>query len=343
MNWYESIKTDNSVIISSRIRLARNMKKYPFYVKLSNTDSQKMVDELQNEIVSETNYLQPVNVAAKNEWERRALMEKHIVSPEFLRSNKPKGLLVSVDESISIMLNEEDHIRIQTIFPGDEMHEALDMADKIDNLIEEKVEFAFDKDYGYLSSCPTNTGTGLRASFMLHIPLLEKTGQLRNLIQALGKFGMIVRGIYGEGSEPLGNIYQISNQVTMGKSDKDIILSLINVTNQILEKENNIREKVFSEKNSDLIDSIYRAYGTLTHARRLSSKEALMLLSDVRLGFIAGVLDLPKPKLHFYHLMMNIQPGSLTIKTGSDVEAQRDIARAAYLRSMFQEGKIQEN
>ncbi len=338
MNWYESEKSDNSVIISSRIRLARNLRKYPFSVKLSDETSKEMVTELQNEILSETGWLKALNVGGMNDIQKLSLMEKHVVSPEFLRNPKPKELLLSQDESVSVMINEEDHLRIQAVRPGDEMNEALDLADKTDTLFEEKLEYAFDKEYGYLTSCPTNTGTGLRASFMLHIPLLEKTGQLRNIIQAISKFGMTVRGIYGEGSDPLGNIYQISNQVTLGKSDRDIVLGLVNVTNQIIDKENAIREKVFEEQNSELIDSIHRAYGILTHSRRISSKEALNLLSELRLGYIAGVIDLPKPKLTFYNIIMNIQPGSLTLRTGHEMsEVQRDIERARYLREVFKQ------
>ncbi len=338
--WYSDPRTDNSVIISSRIRLARNLKKYPFYMKLNPIDSERLINEVVGAVIGDKSrqdgFIRNIPLEDKRDYELRSLMEKHMVSPEFIKNTKPKGLLTSKDEHISIMINEEDHVRIQTIYPIDQMNDAWETADKIDNLLEESVEFAFDKDFGYLTSCPTNTGTGLRASFMVHIPMLEKSGQLKNLIHAISKFGMTVRGLYGEGTESAGSIYQISNQVTMGKSEQEIIAGLKNVTSQIIEKENALRSKVFSEENSDVVDNIYRSYGIITHARKLSGKEAVNLLSDIRLGFMADVLNLKKPSMSFYNLIMNIQPGNLIVSQGQMLsDTERDYIRAEYLRNAF--------
>ncbi|MDR2749674.1 MAG: ATP--guanido phosphotransferase, partial [Clostridiales bacterium] len=193
-----------------------------------------------------------------------------------------------------------------------------------------------DKDYGYLTSCPTNTGTGLRASFMIHLPMLEKTGHIKNVLNTVTKFGVTLRGIHGEGTEPLGHIFQVSNQVTMGKPETEIIGALKNVTAQIMQSENELRRKFFKEKKLDMVDRIYRSYGTLKHARTMSGKEAMELLSSVRLGYMLKILDEPKPNLTIYQIMMNIQRGSLIVAAKKDLtDLERDTARADYLRGVF--------
>jgi len=338
--WYNDINMDEHIIISCRCRLARNIKKYPFSIMLKDEGAAAVIKEAAHSIKSERSPLSPyfeyIDVNNLTALEKQALVNKHIISPEFIKTNNKKGLLVKDDESCSIMLNEEDHIRIQTIFSGDNMEKAWDMADKIDNLIEESIEFAFDKDYGYLTSCPTNTGTGLRASYMVHIPLLEKTGQFRNIVQAIGKFGMTARGIYGEGTESMGSIYQISNQVTLGKTEQEIIKSLQGVTHQIIEQENKLREKMIQEKNYIVEDMIYRAYGILSNCRKISGKEAIKLLSDVRLGYMTGILKTRKPKHNIYSIIMNIQPGLLQFNYGKEIsDDERDVLRARYIRDKF--------
>jgi protein arginine kinase len=277
-----------------------------------------------------------LNIEATDAAEARSLLERHIISPEFFKSKNKKGLLLYENESAGVMLNEEDHIRIQAVCPGESMDDAWSLADKIDNLIEEQQEYAFDKDFGYLTSCPTNTGTGLRASYMVHLPALEISGQLKNIIPAIAKFGMTVRGIYGEGSDSLGCVYQISNQVTIGQSEHDIINALKNVTRQVIEREKTQAKKMFSEKNSEAEDRVYRAYGIASQARRMNSKEAMQLLSDIRMGFVNDICKLPKPRLTIYNLMMNIQPGTLQKLCGKAFSGhERDAARAEYLRSNF--------
>ncbi len=335
--WYENPVIDQSIVISSRVRLARNIKKYPFSGYISNEQTENMINETvqsvknaQAHVGLSFNY---INLDEKTETEKRALQEKHIISPELLKSNKKKGLLQMDDETVSIMLNEEDHIRIQSIFAGDNIDAALSVADKVDDLIEDSVEYAFDKDFGYLTSCPTNTGTGLRASFMIHVPMLERTGQLKNIMQALIKFGMTLRGIYGEGTEPLGSIYQVSNQLTMGKNEQEITGALKNVTSQIKEKEAFLVENAMKIRKVELEDRIYRAYGILTNARSLNGKEAMSLLSDIRLGYMYNILNTPKPKLSIYNIMMNIQAGSLQQMANRELnEAARDYYRAEYIR-----------
>ena len=331
--WYSDSIVDAAPVISSRIRLARNLKKYPFLSIISPEQSKLLIQETENAL---SGRFSPVSFSEKNDMEKRMYLERHVVSPEFLKINKPKGLLLQSGEQISVMVNEEDHIRIQTISAGDNIEAAWELANEADDLLEESVQYAFDKDYGYLTSCPTNTGTGLRASFMIHLPMMERTGNIRGLLPAVSKFGMALRGIYGEGTEPLGHIYQVSNQVTMGKSEDEIISSLKTIAGQIIENENRLRGNAMAHVKIDMEDQFYRAYGTLTHARKLSGKEAMELLSTVRLGYMTQTLTAPKPGKTLYEIMMNIQPGSMQAQAGRELdENERDIYRASYLRELF--------
>ena len=338
--WYEN-GPDEQIIISCRCRLARNIKKYPFRTILKDEAADSAISDSVKALKNDRSPLSPffeyIDLNKCTPLEKQAYVNKHVISPEFVKMNGPKGLLVKDDESCSVMLNEEDHIRIQSIFPGDGLEVAWDMTDKIDNLMEETIEYAFDKDYGYLTSCPTNTGTGLRASYMVHIPLLEKTGHFRGIVQTIGKFGMTARGIYGEGTEPMGSIYQISNQVTLGKSEHEIIKSLQGVTNQIIEQELKLRTRLMRGDNPDVTDVVYRAYGILANCRKISGKEAIKLLSEVRLGYMTGILAKNKPKNNIYSIIMNIQPGLLQHSHGAELtEEKRDALRADYIRMNFE-------
>jgi protein arginine kinase len=269
--------------------------------------------------------------------DKRAFLERHVISGYIFESERRAGLLREPDESSGIMLNEEDHIRIQCVAPGDSINETYKKANALDDALESLLDYAFDNDFGYLTSCPTNTGTGLRVSYMAHLPFLERTEQLKNLIPSISKFGMTVRGIYGEGSEPLGSVYQISNQVTLGKSEDEIISSLKNITGQVIERELNILEKTLSHDRVTFEDNVYRSYGVLSSCRKISSKEAMSLLSNVRTGFMSGVLKAPKPSLSIYNIIINIQPANLTKNSGRELadEHARDVVRAEYIRGVF--------
>ena len=337
--WYESPNVDNGVVISSRIRLARNLRKYPFPGILANdAEAARLVaGEITGAVINGKTPMgkdfREIILDGSDPAYELSLLERHCVSPEFIKKGGKKTLLLDRGETVSIMINEEDHARIQTIFPGDNFNDGFFVAEKIDDLIESGVEYAFDRDYGYLTACPTNTGTGLRASYMLNLPALETTGQLGGMLGAIGKFGMVVRGIYGEGSGSLGSIYQISNQMTMGKSENEIIAALKSVTAKIIEQENGVREKLFADKNGVLEDRVCRAYGILKHARRLNQKEAAACLSDIRIGFISCALKEKKPAKTIYNIMMDMQPGSLQLKAGRPLtEPELDFARAEAAR-----------
>ena len=336
--WYDKPECDSGEIISSRVRLARNLVKHPFPARLNKAGIVNVMNLIKNSVSNDRvpeifNYHDLTD--AKGEY-LLELLERHVISGEMTIKSGPRAFMLSADESASILLNEEDHVRIQTVNAGDNIDEAYNYADKIDDLIEESVEFAFDEEFGYLTSCPTNTGTGLRASYMLHIPAIEHTSNLRGIMQAVSKFGIAVRGIHGEGSEPSGSIYQISNQTTLGKPEKEVITALKRVTSQIIEQERQIRQTLFSERHAFALDKIYRAYGALTNSRILTINEAMALLSDVRLGYITGNLDKPRPKKTVYAIMMDVQRGGIMKRAGRIIDDnEMDILRADYIRGIF--------
>ena len=331
--WYKNPFTDDGHIISSRVRLARNVRKYPFRAKLGERQAREMVDETISVLSDQFTSMEP---SGYSNQDIRMLLEKHIISREFVNSDLPKGLLLKDDFNVSIMVNEEDHIRIQAISAGENLQASWEEANRVDDFIEKSLEFAFNQEYGYLTACPTNVGTGMRASFMIHLPMLERMGQIKDLLPTIGKFGIAIRGIYGEGSESMGGIFQISNQVTLGHSEDEIIKSLQSIAKNIIDKENLIRERVYARRGIEIENNIFRSYGILTHFRKAGLNEAMDMLSDIRLGYAMGILDFPKPDKNIYQIMMEIQPGHLLKASGEELdEAALDIARAEYLRKIF--------
>ena len=345
MAWYQSPLTESSPIISARVRLARNIKKYPFKTKLTTALSRQMVEDVEaavkNRRTSKGERFNKLDPDTYSPTEKEMFLEKHIVSREFVTSQHPRGLLLNGNGDISIMVNEEDHLRIQAFCPSDDIVAAWEVANRADDLIERTLEYAFHTEYGYLTACPTNVGTGMRASFMVHLPMLEKTNRLKHLLPAIGKFGIAIRGLYGEGSESMGGIYQISNQITLGKSEPDIIQGLQSVAKNLIENELRIRTKMFEKHRLEITNNIYRAYGILQYGRKVSLKEAVEMLSEIRLGFALNLLeDLPRPRKNLYQIMMEIQPGHIIHRAGNFTlenisERQQDAIRADYLRSMF--------
>lgn len=340
MKWYENAKTDEDIIISSRVRLARNLKKYPFSIKLTDKDAEAVLQDVKASVMNDRTplgerfrYYDMKDISNDVKME---LMEKHLISPDLVERKLPSAALVLDDDSVSVMINEEDHIRIQTFTAGDDIEAAYDLADKIDNIMEETLDYAFDDNYGFITACPTNIGTGLRASYMMHLPCLEKTGNIRKIIQSVGKYGITVRGIYGEGSEAIGSIYQISNQITLGKSEGEIIDILKKVGQMVKEQELKMRELLLKRDKNAFLDKIYRSYGVLANAKKISAKEAFNCLSDVREGYIAGVLDKAKPETPIYDIMVSIQPAVLQNRIGAELTPdKRDVMRAKYINKLF--------
>ena len=261
-----------------------------------------------------------------------SLVERHIVSPEFISDRRGKAVLISEDESISIMINEEDHLRIQVLREGLSLKEAAETADRIDTLLSETLTFAYDPEFGYLTQCPTNLGTGMRASVMLHLPALTENGAMPRISSNLSKLGLTIRGTYGEGSKIVGALYQLSNQITLGLSENEAIENLRSITVQLMEEERKARAQM--SENIAWQDKIDRAAGILKTARVLSSSEFMELLSYIRFGLSTGVLQgVTTEELNA--LMVNVQPATLMAKAGKQLDQnERDVLRARMAREV---------
>ena len=337
--WMREEGADSDIVLSSRIRLARNFANITYPVLGKESELKKVTDFMKQEYSKQSFHayknFQFISMQDLSLIEKRILVEKHLISPN-LEKFPQSAVLISEDERVSIMINEEDHLRIQLYFPGYQLTEALEEAFNLDDWIEEKVNYAFDEKCGYLTSCPTNVGTGMRASVMMHLPALAHTKQINRMIPAINQFGLVVRGIYGEGSESLGNIYQISNQITLGKSENDIVLDLESVVKQLIEQERLARKYITEKLGLTLEDRIFRSYGILKNSRIIGSKEASECISNVRLGIDLGIIkNISKNILN--ELMILMQPGFLQHYANKKLTArERDIFRASLIRERLQ-------
>ena len=329
-NWYQNEAVNSDIAVSSRIRIARNLKGIPFPSKMSLEQKKELNKKVKQAITNSNSSfaksLKYIEMRDIPENQRFAMVERHIISPEFAAKGLDGAIILSSDESISIMVGEEDHIRIQVILGGLNIDEAYDIADKIDTLLHNSLDFAFDSKLGFLTECPTNLGTGLRASVMLHLPALETSGEMESLSQSISKIGFTVRGMYGEGTKSLASLYQISNQITLGLSEKNALDNLKIITAQLIEKEKEIRNGYNKLKIEDLC---FRALGLLQNSRILSSEEAMNLLSSVKLGKSMGILDIEQSPIK---LLIEAQPFMLMQKFGIMEADERDICRANMIR-----------
>lgn len=326
--WYIGAGEQNDVVISTRIRLARNIDEYPFPCKLDTKLRTKLNKKI-GDAICDKEQLNFIEMKTLTQPQIVSLAEKHIISPEFASSYDGRALLLSDSEDISIMLCEEDHIRLQVMKPGLSLLEAYETADRIDNELNEKLNYAFDKRLGYLTQCPTNLGTGMRASVMLHLPALTACGKMSSISSTVSKLGLTVRGAYGEGTAPMGDLYQLSNQVTLGISEQSAIENLKTITLQIAAQERAARTELV--KNIETQDEIFRAYGILKSARILSTKEFLALISKVRLGAVAGFINVKPETVN--ELMISMQPATINAAKGKNMTSrERDIERANEVR-----------
>ena len=328
--WYIGVGEQSDIVVSTRIRLARNIADYPFPNKL-NTQSKTELNELIWKNIKESNEynLDFVEMKTLARFEAASMAERHIISPEFASDADGRAMLISPDEDISIMLNEEDHIRVQVMKSGFALEEAYEIADKIDDKIGEKFEYAFDSRIGYLTQCPTNLGTGMRASVMLHLPALTRNGQINRLINTVSKLGLTFRGAFGEGNNAVGDMYQLSNQITLGISEKSAIQNLKAITLQLCAQERTAREEM--EKLVETDDAIYRAYGLLKWARLLNTRELMDNLSLVRLGSVTNKINVPIETIN--ELMISMQPATINVMAGKRLQKQeRDFVRAKAVR-----------
>ncbi|KUO49931.1 MAG: ATP--guanido phosphotransferase [Desulfitibacter sp. BRH_c19] len=324
----------SDVVVSTRIRLARNLIDLPFPHLMKQEDIDIQFNMIEKTIEAIEPKLDFWLLKDLNSLEKRILVEKHLISPEHADSGKG-AVLINENRSISIMVIEEDHLRIQAILPGLDLFEAYKIADQIDDLMEEKLDIAFNEKYGFLTSCPTNVGTGLRASVMLHLPGLVLTKQASRILSALSQVGVVVRGIYGEGTEAVGNLFQISNQITIGRSEDEIINNLYSVVLKIIDQEKAARELLAREIEPILSDKVCRAYGILTNARVITSEEALSLLSDMKLGIDLKILEGIDPTI-FTKAMVSMQPAYLQYSMGKEMSPmERDINRSQIIRDLL--------
>lgn len=323
----------DAVIISSRVRLARNLKDYPFPNRMSDSQRDELAEKVKA-VMCQGDFcgykFMAVKMEDMNEFDRVAMVERHLISPDFASGDKGRMLITTEDESISIMVCEEDHLRIQVILPNFEIEKALEIADKLDTELDKKLHFAFDKRLGYLTQCPTNLGTGMRASVMMHLPALKESRTVTRIAANLAKLGLVIRGAYGEDTEAKGAMYQISNQVTLGISEKAAVENLRNITEQLANSELKTRETMM--QSVEFQDKIGRSYGILITARLISHKEAVRLLSNLRMGICEGLIDSVALET-VDSLMLKIQPASLMRVKGTRLSPEeRDKARAELIR-----------
>lgn len=335
--WIEGSGPYADIVITSRIRLARNLEAFLFPHMLRDDQQKEIVDSMLQMFNASTvtNKLGKFDTIVLNETsalERRVLVEKHLISPELAEAKGYKAVALDSEEAISIMINEEDHVRIQALLPALQLHESWYRANEVDDVLEKAFNFSFSETKGFLTACPTNIGTGLRASVMVHLPALVITKQANRVLTALSRVGVAVRGLYGEGTEAIGNMFQISNQLTLGHSEEEILGNLSSVAKQIIDQERSARELLLRDARAKVEDRVYRAYGALRHARIISSEEALLLLSEVRLGADLNLIKEIDSRM-LNELLVIIQPGFMQRLEGREMTPlERDQKRASIIR-----------
>jgi len=332
--WMDGSGPDAATVVSTRVRVARNLAGIPFPGTMDEKQAKEVIELVSNTLKTEQSDLGNFHILKMVELspvDRLALVEKHLISLDL--ANKSDGaVLVSEDQGIAIMVNEEDHLRIQCLLPGLQLDTAWQTTNALDDKLEAAMPFAFHEDFGYLTACPTNAGTGLRASVMLHLPALVNSGQIGRVLAAIGQFGLMARGLYGEGTQAVGHMFQISNQVTSGLPEEEIIRNLRGVAEQIVTQEKSYLHKMVASSRIQLEDRVFRSIGVLSQARVMSTNEAMSLISDIRLGVSAGFIKLSPGLLS--DLMVLAQPGILQKENGAALEpGQRDMKRAEVLRS----------
>ncbi len=333
--WLRGSGPLSEIVISSRIRLARNLQKLPFSSRATEQTMQDVLREA-TEGLRQTAMLKDglvVDLGELDEVDRQFLVERHLVSREHIVQPKQKAVVISPDEVFSVMINEEDHLRLQVMQSGFSLQQAWTLMDALDDELSAHVSYAYSSDWGYLTCCPTNTGTGLRASVMVHLPSLVITKQINKVLHAITKLGLTARGLFGEGTEASGNFFQISNQVSLGRVEEELTENLARILKQVLEHEQNARESLLKNNRTELEDRIWRAFGILRHAKTMSSGETLDLLSAVRLGVDLKLMNgLDRTTVN--ELFLFSQPAHLQKLEGKRLSAQeRDTKRAQLIRT----------
>jgi protein arginine kinase len=333
--WLRGSGPVSDIVISSRIRFARNLEKFPFATRASLTSQAAVLKAVKEGLTHVPSLGQPMllEMADLNEVDRQLLVERHLVSREHVVHADHKAVAIGSGEVISIMINEEDHLRIQVMQSGMNLRDAWGLIDTLDDELSEALPYAYSSDWGYLTCCPTNTGTGMRASVMVHLPSLVLTKQINKVLHTITKLGLTARGLYGEGTEASGNFFQISNQVALGRSEEELIENIERILKEVIHQEQAGRDSLLTNNRIQLEDRVWRAYGILKHAKTISSNEALDLLSAVRLGVDLGVMNgLGRNTVN--ELFLFSQPAHLQKLEGKALTAkERDAKRAHLIRS----------
>jgi protein arginine kinase len=343
--WMKGSGPESDIVISSRIRLARNLADFPFIARTSEADRAEIEKILRGRITAlreakkvpeDTFY---INVGDLEEVDRQFLVERQLISRELADSEGARAVVIDCAERFSVMINEEDHLRVQVMHSGLDLESAWQQINELDDLIEEQVTYAFSNKLGYLTACPTNVGTGLRVSVMLHLPALVITRQIEKVFKSLQKINLAVRGLYGEGSQAMGDFYQISNQVTLGMTEEELSKKVSDVVPVLIDYERNAREFLIRESHETLHDRVSRAFGILRTAQTISSEETMHLLSSVRMGVNLGLIaELEIPTIN--KLFVHTQPAHLQKLSGSELEKfDRNVERASYLRRQLNTDK----
>jgi protein arginine kinase len=338
VNWLRATGPESDVVISSRLRLARNLAAFPFLTRLAAEQRGAIIQEVR-EAVKSSNFLKNAYFISSTELpelDRQFLQERHLVSKELFLEEGKSAVAITPDEMVSLMVIEEDHLRLQVFQSGLNLVETWRIADEIDSELEKDLDYAFDGTLGYLTACPTNVGTGLRASCMLHLPSLVLTKQVHKVLQALSKLNLAVRGLYGEGTQASGNFFQFSNQITLGQPEEEIISNLEGVIRQVITHEREAREYLKKKRKGKMEDQIWRALAALKAARMMSSSEAIQLLSLVQVGIDVGVLEGQVSHTDLNQLFLLIQPAHLQKMNGKVLgTTERDARRASRIREYF--------
>lgn len=323
----------DAVVISSRVRLARNYRDLPFPSRM-NEEAAKISLARTEEALEGADY-QVMRMQDLDAQHRQALVENHLISKEAAVNQRGAAVFLSPKHDISVMVNEEDHLRIQTLLPGAQLSRAAELARVVDDGLEKKVQYAFDEQLGYLTCCPTNTGSGMRASEMLHLPALTITGQMPSVTQQIAKLGLTIRGLYGEGTEAQGNLYQVSNQVTLGRTEQELVDAISALCGQLSRLELEQQQALLKKDETAVRDRMMRSYGLLRHARLLETGEFMQRWSDVRMAMLMGLLTNRLEEMD--DLLTRCQPANLLIAAGRDMSSrERDAKRADMVRQVLQ-------
>jgi len=335
--WLEATGQNSDIVLSSRVRLARNLKGYLYSSRISQEDEEQIRQEVLAVLDREKVIPSMVCIDLKElkPYECNYLLEEHLISNDLLARRKTGSVVVGDRSRISMMINEEDHLRIQSIASGFDLQECWEKTGKIESTIGRNLEFEFHSKFGYLTSCPTNTGTGMRASVMIHMPGLVLTKEIQKVLRGITQIGLTFRGLYGEGSEVLGNFFQISNQITIGRGEQELIDHLTRINQQIIEHEKNARAILFKDAGHYIQDKVWRAYGILEHARTITAEEVMNLLSAVRLGVSMKLIkNLSVSTIN--QMLIFSQDAHLDVAAGRSLNStERDMNRATVIRSFF--------